>query len=392
MPPLTATDNRLQRLEAYLQQDPGNDALLAEIFDVALASGNHERAEIALRSVLGGLESAVLDASGQWQARQLRLLLATHRWKDADALLDALTIRHGSLPAFIHDRAWIAFNRSDYGGCIELLKQLDLEAPAATVRDAPVQTLYVRALHRSGRLEEAVEWAARLGAVSALSAEAAAAASLAAIDAAAFDAARRLSELALAHNGDLVEGLVSAATLSLASRLPEKAIPMLERATTLAGQDGRTWSALGFARLQSEDLPGALDAFDRATRYMPGHVGTWIGRGWARLLCGQAAVAQGDFEAAIELDRNFAESHGSLAIAMIALEQRDAAADHIERAIRLDRACLSARYARHLLSGGASDPSTIRRFARGLLIEVRTPLGDANAADWIDVQDTDQPR
>ena len=379
----TSRPDRLADLERFLAHDPANDPLLGDICDLALSLGLHERAEAALLRATEADRRDGREPPERWRARELKLLFAQNRRDEADALLVALVDRYGPQPALMHDRAWIAFIRGEFARCVELLEQLDLSGPMPTVKAAPVQALYVRALHRDDRADDAVTWADRVSAAGMLAPVAAAAASLSAIDAARFDSASRLAQAALAADGNLIEALVARASLHLATRSPARAIPLLEHALTIAGTDGRTWSTLGFARLQLEDAEGALAALERATQFMPEHVGTWIGLGWTRLLLGHLLAARQAFESAVALDRNAAESQGSLAVAMVASGDRAAADTRIELALRLDAACLSARYARHLLEGGPTDPASVRRLARELLAGRRSPLGDAAAADWV---------
>lgn len=97
--------------------------------------------------------------------------------------------------------------------------------------------------------------------------------------------------------------------------------------------------------------------------------------GWALLLQEKFDEARQAFEAALALDRNFGESHGGLAV-VLAMQGLHAEAEQlVERALRLDRAGVSAQYARAVLRGEARDPSAIRQLATRLLGSRTTVLG-----------------
>ena len=73
------------------------------------------------------------------------------------------------------------------------------------------------------------------------------------------------------------------------------------------------------------------------------------------------------FARALELDRNFAESHGGLAVVAALSGDAQAARAHAQRALGLDAECVSARYAASLLAGEIRDEATFREVARRLL-------------------------
>lgn len=96
---------------------------------------------------------------------------------------------------------------------------------------------------------------------------------------------------------------------------------------------------------------------------MPGHVGSPQAVGWCRVLQQDLPAARAHFEHALAMDRNFAESHGALAV-VDALQAHPADARRgIARALRLDRGCVSAVLAQKLLSRapgpgpGRADPA-----------------------------------
>lgn len=114
-------------------------------------------------------------------------------------------------------------------------------------------------------------------------------------------------------------------------------------------------------------LSAAVTGFQRAISLMPMHIGTWHGQGWTHILRKDLAAARVSFEKALELDRNFAESHGGLAVVLALQGEAEAAKGQLELADRLDGANLSARYAQAVLSGDAQNAEFVQRLAERLL-------------------------
>ena len=94
---------------------------------------------------------------------------------------------------------------------------------------------------------------------------------------------------------------------------------------------------------------------------MPTHVGSWHVLAWAQLLSGELDAAEENFNRALDLDRNFAETHGGLA-SVAAIRGEKTKAEHlIDVALRLDQDCLSAKFAQSVLVGNAGDSAKARQ-------------------------------
>ncbi len=103
------------------------------------------------------------------------------------------------------------------------------------------------------------------------------------------------------------------------------------------------------------------------------HLGSWIAAGWAWLIAGDRAKARERFERAVELDGNFGEAQGSLAVVDLLDGKAEAAQRRIEVAARLDRQSFSAAYARMLVSAGQGDSGAARRIFD---LALRQPIGE----------------
>lgn len=373
---------RLLSLEGFLRQDPHNQNLLADTFDAALAAGELVRAEALL-----GTASEQGYSTPAWTFRAVNLLLARKRPQEARDLLLELQAAHGEHPAVAHNLAYCDFIQGDHAVCSQRLRPwVDGVGPLPVPLDVPqlaaLQVLWLRALHRQALLDEAWDWVQAQLERNNLSAPAAGVASLVAVDADHMEAVKVLAGAALSHDPMQMEALVARATIALAERDVPLARKLLDAALRHNAADGRSLSAMGFAELLSSNLPQARDWLEQAVGRMPGHIGTWIGLGWTRLLQQDLAGARHGFEQALALDRNFGESHGSLAVVQALAGERDEAQKSIERALGLDKSNLSARYAQALLAGEASDAQAIHRLARRLLGGRAAPLG-GDLAGWL---------
>lgn len=370
----SAAQARLDRLERYLQQDPGNAVLLADAFETALRCSQWARAEFHLRH-----GQALRPADLAWALREGDFWLAQREHAKARAALEPLLGVPQPPPGFaevlLHNLAFVDFQDGDFAACVQRLAPRLAAgpgtAPSAGARaDAALQQLWLRALHHAGEPERALAWALAAEAEGRLGPQIAGVASLAALDAEDFTAAQRWSEYALARaeQGDApAQALVTQASLALAARDAAKARHFADAALQLRPSDGRSWSARAFADLLAGDFATACRHFARALADMPRHIGTWHGQGWAQLLQQDFGGARASFESALALDRNFAESHGGLAVALVLQRQATLAQEHVDLAMRLDRGNLSGRYAQALLSGKEQDMHDIRRLAEKLL-------------------------
>lgn len=361
----TSPARRLERLEAYLREDPTNPQLLADACDEAIAAGEHARAAAHLRVA----EELELDAL-QWRLLRSRLAMGRRDWPEALKELAAVQELAGEQPAIGHDVAFVRFRMQDYGGCrsavapwLRVFRDAELEPD---LRDA-LQSLWLRACHHLGALQEAWDWVEQQREARVLRPVAAGVASLIAVDRADFAAARTLADLALNAGVRQTEPLVARASVLLAEQKPAEAECLLRQALALNEADGRTWSALGMAKLQSLDPGAARVHFERAAHLMPRHIGTWHGLAWACLLQQDLASAEAAFQQALQLDHNFAESHGGLGLVRLLSGEAEEAERHLAVADRLDRKNVTGRYARALQQGQVRDQQALQALAVRLL-------------------------
>jgi tetratricopeptide (TPR) repeat protein len=355
----------LDQLEGFLRQDPGNASLLAQAFDLALASGQHQRAQAFVHQAM-----ARGPASPEWRLREAHLLMARHQWADALDGLASIDVPAGHphtellAMAVAGDVAYVCLSQGEFERGLKALRPWIDAAGANGELPKPLEQTWLRLLHRLDRLDEAMAWALQRWQAGALHPASAGVASLVALDASDFAACGVWAEAATAGGPAPVEALVARASLALGQQQPEVARRCLDEALRTHPDDGRVLSAMAFASLLAGDLAAARGQFELALQRMPDHIGTWHGLGWTCLLAGDVAASRAAFEAALDLDRNFAESHGGLAVALARLGEREAAHKALQRARMLDAGCASAAYAQAILDGTAESAAVVTRLAR----------------------------
>lgn len=232
---------------------------------------------------------------------------------------------------------------------------------------AQEQQRLLRALHRAWRLADAWDWILAAQDAGVLQPAACGAAALIAVDRGDFNAARAWSAGALQDEVASMEALVAHGTVALAERQATRAVQAFERALQLNAHDGRALGGLGLARLLAGDFARARSHLEQAVLRVPEHIGTWHALGWTRLLQGDGAGALEAFHGALQEDRNFAESHGAVGLALARQGRLEEARHHLDLADRLDSANVTARYARAVLAGEAGDAARLAALARRLL-------------------------
>jgi len=361
--------NRLARLLGYLEQDPANIALLQDASDQALQEGCWEQARALVDSTLAlapqdpasRYRKAVLltqdgDAAGSLALTQA-LLDEGH---EADAVL------------FQHARALILSNR--HAEAEPMLEGLLPRAAALPEFDY----LYVRALHGAGRLDDAIRVAAELG----TDPVGKGMLSLLFTDADRLQEGAGLAATVLATQPDNIDALISAGTVSLAMEEANSALPHFERAVGIHAENGRAWMGIGLARMSTGNLPGARDAFEKTVRLLPSHLGSWNTLAWIDLLQQDYAAADVTLQAALRINHNFGETHGTIAV-LRAFEQRWADSKrHVDIALRLQPDSFAGRFAQSLLFEHDGRPEKARQRLANVLRNFEAPAG-GNLADVV---------
>lgn len=360
-------NERLARAESYLASDPSNVELLGMAIDLSLATGDIARAAAHAAAARAQHPSNPFVAY-----RHGHTLIAQGNWREAAPLFAALLATNAHVNV-AYCLANCQLHAGAYGDALATLApfQADPALPPEAL------TLMLRAMHHLGDFDGATALAVAQAGRMAGDPDFLAAASLALLDHGQVELAAELAEQALCQAQRPVEALVTSATIALARTDTNLAIERFNEVLAQHPAEGRSWSGLGTASLLRRDLPGARVQLEQAVRFMPGHIGSWHALGWCQLFEHDVTAAERSFLTALALDRNFGESHGALAVVAAHKGERAAASEAIERALRLDPGCLSARYAQMMQNGQTSDPERFKAIAYRFLAGHKTPSGES---------------
>lgn len=195
--------------------------------------------------------------------------------------------------------------------------------------------------------------------------------------------AMALAGKALSQVPNQYDSLVVYASLANYHQEYEDSASWVEQALQLMPEQGRLLSLKAQYLMQAGELDTALPILLLARRNMPDHTGTVILLGWCHLLKGQYDLARDAFHQACEQDRNFADSHGSLAVALFYQGELAAAQKEIGIAKRLDPQSFSATYAEALLFEQAGEFELAKEKVRQVYVR---PHYSGQGTNWDVIQ------
>lgn len=161
--------------------------------------------------------------------------------------------------------------------------------------------------------------------------------------------ATELSDQALAQSPEQYEANLVKATVLVGELAFEPAMVHIDQCLQIIPNEGRALSLLGQSYFYQLNFATAAEVFAASVASMPQHIGTWHLLAWAYLLLGELEQSEQAFNQALDLNGNFADSHGAIAVIALHKDQLEQAEHSIKVALRLDPNCATAMYAKSLL-------------------------------------------
>ena len=333
------TEHQIAQFQSYLTHDAGNSLLRIELGDLYHHAGQFDLALEQYQACLALAPEHTIARS-----RSAGVYISKGQFSQAEAILTELVAQGDTSVALQHTLGFAIYNQLRWE-----------EARACFTRaiegglDHPLTHAYLaKCLHQLGHIDAAIV---------AMQASLALAPEL-----------ENLIYLARLHldRGDSVAG--AALATQVLARVPGHpeanaivGMDQLEKndialakhhfASALSGEQNNALAWLGMALidLREQRLGPAIDALHVAISANPNNLGNRVTLGWAQLCAGEFALAEAIFEAALVIDRNFAESYGGLATAL-ALQQRfEEAEQQIGLAKRLSPRSFGADMARSII-------------------------------------------
>lgn len=365
--PDTDMNARLERLESYLALDGDNPVLLGEV--------------ATLQYQLGLLSAAKTNAEKLLQidpqrasAHALLGLLASRaaEFSSAIAFLDRAIALGDTAPILQYQLADALVREGQPEAALTHAQRAAESIPALPFAPA----LYVRVLHCLGRLEDAIEYANNLqqaGLADNCSASFHGAVALIYLDRDDLENARRAASDALQKDPLDVDGNTTFGMTALANGEREQALESFSRAIQQRPHNGRSWLGIGLAQMATGSFNEAAESLQRAADHLQNHLGTLNALAWVHIVNKDAGRAEKVLLAALEIDRNFAETHGALAVVSLMKGHLDSAMQAVKRANGLDRANFAGNFANSLIQQISGNPAQAQAIMEKLLTTPITP-------------------
>ena len=188
-----------------------------------------------------------------------------------------------------------------------------------------------------------------------------------AYDLAKIEESQNFAQRALALESNQHDGLIAMASCDIYFQRAQNAQSLAEAALKQFNNSGRAWSVLGQSQLLSQDIDGAYQSLTYATHFMSNHIGTWHLKAWCELIKKNYSEAELSFQSALNLNRNFADSHAGLAIICLHSDRESEADKLIRTALKLDNKCFTAKYAQSLVARKAGDDERAEQLINDVL-------------------------
>jgi tetratricopeptide (TPR) repeat protein len=360
---------RLQRLLGYLKQDPKNVPLIVETAELASKLGRGGEA-------LEWLDTALLAHPGDQRLLSTKgnLLLALGRVKDAAALFEELIERYGSHPVLHFNLAQARLHEGRAEESLALLESVP-EADRATLPQFDL--CYGSTAYQLRRYDQALASVERFLAGNPGHPEACGLKAMLLYDNGREDEGIALAQILLRRNPEQWPAHLVLGSTALSTQNGAAAEAHFAKVVEQVPEAGRAWSGLGFAALIRQDLRGARERLEKAVLYMADHPGTWQGLAWTCILLGDLGRAREAIDRSMQVDRNFADNHGTLAVLEFMQGRRTEAELAVRKALRLNPAAPSALYARSLLQEAAGDSAAADATVERILSSMKGPQGAA---------------
>jgi tetratricopeptide (TPR) repeat protein len=226
-----AIEARAQRLQGYLQQDPGNLALMSDLADAQMEAGRPDAARQTVQAAL-----ALCPEDPVWQYRMAVAERMTGELEAARARLVALVENDKREAALLQELARVCFALDDFAASLKALEALGEAPPLPRAVVASCVLMKVRALHHLNRLDDGI----------------------------------RVAEEWVRRHGESA-GLTSAlATLYLDAGRVREARDLFTAAESRGVADAEMLTTGGFVALNDGDAEAANDRFQRALAQQPG--------------------------------------------------------------------------------------------------------------------------
>ncbi|MEO0575469.1 MAG: tetratricopeptide repeat protein [Pseudomonadota bacterium] len=330
----------LDKALSFWQHDTANVDLTLQVLDGFARHGDFSEG-------LNWAADLTPDVSGvaQVSARIGNLALSAGAFERAISIFEPLVVAYPNEPGLAYNLASAFHALGRFDDALQATRGVKAFWKDCTA----IYLLNARALHHLARFDEAIEMAQAFLQHFPRHNQGEGLLSLVQVDSGDYAAGQSTADQVLARDSAQFEAGLAKATACIVSSDVDAATSLVDALLERHPTNGRVQSLAGQLALYAGDHNTALVAFTTAVQDMPQHIGSWHLQGWTQILAEDLAAARASFEQALLIDRNFAESHGGLAVVDALTSRADQAQKSIRRARGLDPNNLSARYAESIL-------------------------------------------
>ncbi|OEE65032.1 hypothetical protein A1OS_15490 [Enterovibrio norvegicus] len=362
----------IERMQQYLALDPGNSLLACDVVEALAKMGDFEGAKEALNTALthNNKDAHLLSWKGH-----ISLAL-----KDYDEAISA----YGDLFSEGYDQSGLKINcalahfqKKAFAEANELLD--DIEG-----LDVKNGLMKARCLAHMEHIPEAITLTRDLltQCDSTEEADVLGALSLFYVDDALYEEADKYQALALGINAEQTDALVTAASLALYKLDMDTAEQKVSRLMSMMPTSGRVLAMKALIHMYRQELVEAISTYELACKEMPDHVGSRVNLAWCFFATGDLDTAEKTFNEAVEIEHNFAECHGGLAVVKAYREEWNASKQLAKKALKLDAQCASALFARSLYLKVKGMDEQAEMIMSGVM-SFKSELAEQNLSDTI---------
>ncbi len=340
--PIDALSNKLERYRKFHVADPKNVTLILDIVDIYIQL----RLLDSAIDFIGQL-STELQSNVSVELKLAEALVLVRRYPDAQILLEKLL--HREITGEDEDSAHYLLGLAKFYQA-QIDESLDHfeKAICGGLKSGQIYQHLAYGNHSSNRLDKALEFAQKWVDISP-NASSMGYLSLVFFDLEQLDQAKQWA--IQAHNKDSLESnaTVVLGSIAMLESTLDKADKFFEVACEQNMSNGRAWLGKGLLATLRGQPEIAKAHLNQAHQLMPLHIGTLHAIGWIQFGEQDHFKAAQTFRQALDLDRNFSESHGALACSLIHLQDLGTSQEHIELAARLNPQNFAGNFARVLL-------------------------------------------
>jgi len=325
--------NKLNRHLSFLAQDENNLALLVEISDLYLASGDLEAAQKFLHKANAIDRKACLAHQG------LLYLHQGHFIKAKESFLEAL--EHTDTPALHFNLGFACFMNMDLEEAFDVLSAIIDEEYFSEAR-----LLMARILHKQDDIEKALNLLENILADNPDNAEALGLLALLYFDLNNEELAYQTCTRALQLNPQNYDALIVKVLTGLVTQ--ETSVEEIENLLQINPHNPHLWFALGTTHMHQGNFDLSESTLKKAVDIYPQFYDCHITLGWCQLLNNHPNAALKTYQTAAEIDANLADSWGGLALVYVLKEDFLKAEQFIEKANKINPDCFLTEIAQSI--------------------------------------------